>query len=337
MPAAQDRSGALFRVQTSNSLRLNATTPSHKFYVIINGIGGLATTNIYALNFDNDGVRMLITHVPFAHHKSFATYPEAWSYYTSFYTHISTPDDATFMNNNCPSESSNLNNPCPHFQEIQCLNFTPPASTVRAFVHYADLTHEIRSLRNASSNRMKNMSCTPIDGYTFLENHDPPTSRWMTALPRQETHRNNTTTGTLGPSAHTNTANRHAGGSHPPLETDDSSMHEQPFHTSTNHQHIDGASIENYQGYKDSSMYKQSTSASSNYRQPPPHHPSRNNNATTTDGHNNDSRRNQRTLPGLTTTTDHTRCQEEIAPRQPTIDNHPQHSKTRSSSHSTCL
>jgi hypothetical protein len=64
----QDRSGALYRVQANSALRMNATTPSHKFYVIINGIGGLATSNIYAMNFDNDGVRMLITHVPFSHH-----------------------------------------------------------------------------------------------------------------------------------------------------------------------------------------------------------------------------------------------------------------------------
>ena len=107
---------------------MNATTPSHKFYVIINGIGGLATSNIYAMNFDNDGVPMLVTHVPFSHHRSFPTYPEAWSYFTSYYVHINTPDDATFMNTNCPAESSNLNNPCPRFQEIQGLNFTPPAS-----------------------------------------------------------------------------------------------------------------------------------------------------------------------------------------------------------------
>ena len=281
MTATQDRSGALFRVQTSNSLRLNATTPSHKFYVIINGIGGLATTNIYALNFDNDGVRMLITHVPFAHHKSFATYPEAWSYYTSFYTHIATPEDATFMNNNCPAECSNLNNPCPRFQEIQGLNFTPPACTVRAFVHYSDLTQDIRSLRDASSNRMTNMCCTPIDGYTFLDNHDPTTSRWMTTLRRQDTHQHDTTTATSGPNTHTNATSRQAGGSHThPMEPDDSSMQEQSFHTTTDRQHDDGTSTEDYRQHDDSSMHEQSITASSRSRHHLPHQALRNNNAT---------------------------------------------------------
>jgi hypothetical protein len=135
--APQDRSGALYRVQANSSLRLNATTPSHKFYVVINGIGGLATCNIYSMNFDNDGIRMLITHVPHSHHKSFQTYQDAWTSYTSYYTHITTPDEATFMNENCPAESTNLNNPCRRFQEIEGLNFIQPAHSVRAILHYA--------------------------------------------------------------------------------------------------------------------------------------------------------------------------------------------------------
>jgi hypothetical protein len=125
---SQDRSGALYRVQANSSLRLS-TAPIHKYYVVINGIGGLSTANIYAMDFDNDGIRLLITHVPFSLHKSFPTYPEAWAYFTSYYPHINTPDEATFMNENCPRESSNLTNPSPRFQEIQGLNFTPPTRT----------------------------------------------------------------------------------------------------------------------------------------------------------------------------------------------------------------
>ena len=175
----QDRSGALYRVQRNSSLRLNATAPSHKFYVVINGIGGLATCNIYAMNFNNDGVRTLVSHVPHNHHVSFATYQEAWTYFTSFYTHITTPDEITFMNENCPAECTNLNNPCPRFQETEGLNFIPPACSVRAIVHYADLEPEIRLKRDTSSDRMRALSCTPIDGYTFLHDHDPDTAHWI--------------------------------------------------------------------------------------------------------------------------------------------------------------
>ena len=175
----QDRSGALYRVQRNSSLRLNATAPSHKFYVVINGIGGLATCNIYAMNFNNDGVRTLVSHVPYNHHVSFATYQESWTYFTSFYTHISTPDDIKFMNENCPAECTNLNNPCPRFQETEGLNFIPPPCSARAIVHYADLEPNIRLKRDTSSNRMRALSCTPIDGYTFLHHHDPDTAHWI--------------------------------------------------------------------------------------------------------------------------------------------------------------
>ncbi len=224
----QDRSGALYRVQANSALRINATTPSHKFYVVINRIGGLATSNIYAMNFDNDGVRMLITHVPFSLHRSFPTYPEAWSYFTLYYVHITTPDDATFMNINCPAESSNLNNPCPRFQEIQGLNFTPPACNTRAFVHYADLTQDIRDLRDASSRRMKALACTLIDGYTFLPDRDPDTARWL--------HRQQHASANFSNDATTYTQPVNNGHAHNPLHRDrsrhphpqdDASMHDQ--------------------------------------------------------------------------------------------------------------
>ena len=195
--SSQDRSGALYRVQANSSLRISAT-PSHKFYVVINGIGGISTTNIYALDFDNDGIRLLIQHVPFSMHKSFGTYPEAWTYFTSYYTHISTPDDATFMNENCPRESSNLTNPCQRFQEIQGLNFVTPSQTVRAFKHYDDLHDDIKLKRDAASHRMASIGCTPLDGFTFLAAHDPPTTVWISSLapppapfPQDDTHHHN--------------------------------------------------------------------------------------------------------------------------------------------------
>ena len=179
-----DRSGALYRVQANSSLRLS-TTPIHKYYVVINGIGGLSTANIYAMDFDNDGIRLLITHVPFSLHKSFPTYPEAWTYFTSYYPHIKTPDEATFMNENCPREASNLTNPSPRFQEIQGLHFTPPHPNVRAFKHYDEVSDNVKTKRDAASDRMTSLRCTPLDGFTFLHSYDPPSSRWLTPAENQ--------------------------------------------------------------------------------------------------------------------------------------------------------
>jgi hypothetical protein len=84
------------------------------------------------------------------------------------------------MNENCPAECTNLNNPCPRFQETEGLNFIPPACSVRAIVHYADLESDIRLKRDTCSQRMRALSCTPIDGYTFLPHHDPDTAHWIT-------------------------------------------------------------------------------------------------------------------------------------------------------------
>ena len=70
------------------------------------------------MNFGNGGIRTLINHVPFNMHLSFATHPKAWTYYTAFFPHLRTPEDAHFINENCPAEASNLTNPSKLFQDL---------------------------------------------------------------------------------------------------------------------------------------------------------------------------------------------------------------------------
>ncbi len=96
-PQPTDRSSNLFHVAATSQLTLNSSV-SHKFYAIVNGIGGIATANVYNMEFDVDGIRSLITHVPYNRHSSFPLEQEAWSYLIAHFPHITSPDDATHMN-----------------------------------------------------------------------------------------------------------------------------------------------------------------------------------------------------------------------------------------------
>jgi hypothetical protein len=89
-------------VASISPLSLHSNT-SHKFYTIINGVGGIAVAKVYSMDFDNDGIRTMITHVPFNQHKLFTTHQESWTFFVAFFPHIKSPNEATFMNENCPS------------------------------------------------------------------------------------------------------------------------------------------------------------------------------------------------------------------------------------------
>jgi hypothetical protein len=97
-------------VAFTSPLSLHSNT-SHKYYTIINGVGGIAVANVYSMDFDNDSIRTMITHVPFNQHKLFTTHQEAWTFFIAFYPHLKSPNKAMFMNENCPREASNLMNP----------------------------------------------------------------------------------------------------------------------------------------------------------------------------------------------------------------------------------
>jgi hypothetical protein len=91
---------------------------THKFYIIINGVGGIAVANVFQLNFNDDGVQACVSNVPFSSHKSFPTEAKAWQYFTSYYPHVESTSDAQFMNENCLIEASNLNNPVGVFKRF---------------------------------------------------------------------------------------------------------------------------------------------------------------------------------------------------------------------------
>ena len=142
--STHDRSSQLFRTQQTTPLNLQPTL-SNKFYVIINGVGGIATANVYRLNFNNDGVQARVTNVPFSMHKSFTTEIEAWNYFTLYFPHAKSHSDANFMNKNCPVEASNLTNPSRRFQEASGLNFTIPHNT-HEFFYFDNLSTSIQEL-----------------------------------------------------------------------------------------------------------------------------------------------------------------------------------------------
>ena len=175
-PQPTDRSSNLFRVAATSQLTLGSPA-THKFYAIINGIGGIATANVYNIDFDTDGVRSLITHVPYNRQKSFALEQDAWAYFIAHFPHIRTPDDATHMNEHCPCETTNLTNPSRLFQEKSGLCFTHPGKAVVAFTYFDQLPDAIKLTREAGSRRMTAQGLTPIDGYTFEEESPDHTTR----------------------------------------------------------------------------------------------------------------------------------------------------------------
>jgi hypothetical protein len=136
------------------------------------------------MNFDNGGIRTLINHVPFNMHLSFATHPEAWTYYTSFFPHLRTPEDALFMNENCPAEASNLTNPSKLFQDLTGFN-RAFNHTAREFFYFDHLSPDIQAKRLGASRRMFELGCHPSDDYTFLTLPSPTTP---TTTPTRQTN-----------------------------------------------------------------------------------------------------------------------------------------------------
>jgi hypothetical protein len=159
-------------VAPTSPLSLHSNT-SHKYYTIINRVSGIAVLNVYLMDFDNDGMRTMITDFPFNQCKSFTTHQEAWTFFIAYYPHIKSPNKATFMNENCPCKVLNLTNPSQQFQEIQGLNFILPSRDVKEFFHYDHLPTQIKEKCYAASLRMQAQGCSSIDGYTFIPSSDP--------------------------------------------------------------------------------------------------------------------------------------------------------------------
>ena len=162
---ASDRSSTVFRIAKNNPLPLQSQLIL-KYYVIVNGAGGIAGAGIFQMNFNDDGVCAHITNVPFNIHKSFHTEVEAWTYLSSFYPHVRSPDDISFMNENCPKEASNLTNPSPRVREVSGLAFSSHRN-INEFFYFDDLPDTIKTKRLAAT-RMLNLGLHPYDDYTFL-------------------------------------------------------------------------------------------------------------------------------------------------------------------------
>jgi hypothetical protein len=170
---AQDSGSILYRIARTSNLSIYSNA-SHKYYVIINGVGGIAVGNIYSMNFDNGGIRTLINHVPFNMHQSYATHPEAWTYLTSFFPHLHTPEDALFMNKNCPAKASNLMNPIKLFRDLTGFTVNSALNT-REYFYFDHLPPDIQAKCLGASRHMFKLDCNPSNDYTFFP-IPPPTT-----------------------------------------------------------------------------------------------------------------------------------------------------------------
>ncbi len=84
-----------------------------KYHAIFNGIGGIATANIYYCHFKDSNLVFLVNTISHMDHMSYDTPQEAMTAFRRYYRHCNTLDDIDYMNANAPMEASNLNNPCP--------------------------------------------------------------------------------------------------------------------------------------------------------------------------------------------------------------------------------
>ncbi len=117
----------------------------------------------------------MITHVPFNMHQSFATHPEAWTFFTAFYPLITPPNKAKYMNKNCPAKTSNLTNPSKYFRNVSGFTYTS-LHGIREYFYYDDLPPDIKAKRQAASDRMQSLGLTPSDNFTFINptSHNSP-------------------------------------------------------------------------------------------------------------------------------------------------------------------
>jgi hypothetical protein len=138
-----------------------------KYHVIINGMGGISTANIYFAHFDDNNIRTLTNGIAPSLHKSYNTFSEAFAaFQVYYYPYCTTKQHIDFMNANAPLESSNLNNPCPNFRYLLG-NYTPdPTKEVTWTMNPSNPT--IAQLCKLSSTCMRQCNNNPSQSYDFL-------------------------------------------------------------------------------------------------------------------------------------------------------------------------
>jgi hypothetical protein len=137
--------------------------------------------------------------VPFNMHQSFATHPEAWTFFTAFYPLINSPNNTKYMNKNCPAKTSNLTNPSKHFRDVSGFSYTSSRG-IRKYFYYDDLPPDIKAKRQAALDRMRSLGLTPSDDFAFISSTNP-TSHNSSHLhpPTPSTPPHHTTTCTNAP------------------------------------------------------------------------------------------------------------------------------------------
>ena len=158
---------------------VNTTSTAPRIYALINVAGGPATAGIYKGHFEDNRLRLLTDKVSFATFKKFPTEAEAWTYFLGYYKDY---DTYTFLNYNCPLESSNLTNPCPRIQEL-IRNSTNPQLKERKFYRPDLMAPHIILARLAATERMTSQHKSPTDSYDFLPDDHPRTFHSLTDLP----------------------------------------------------------------------------------------------------------------------------------------------------------
>ena len=194
-----DKTQSHFQQFKQSSLTLHIQ-PSNKFYCLVNGAGGIALANIYAMtNFDHI-LRNYVDGVSYAVHKSFATREYALQYLKLFYPFITTLSDIDHINANCCSITSNLNNPSPQIQETIQIRSATRSTQPNEVFYFNDLAEDAKRLRLAADTRRKNLNLSIIASYTFSDGEinllDNSTINYNNTTQQQQqqfTNHNNTT------------------------------------------------------------------------------------------------------------------------------------------------
>ncbi len=157
---------SLFKPSPLNTYIISSKNKKH--HAIFNGIGGIATANIYYCHFEENNLIFLVHTIPYMDHQSFDTPQEAMMAFRRYYRHCNTLDNINYMNANAPLEASNLNNPCPLIR-AKIREYRPdPTLKERIWPH--NLSNPIiKALCEALSQRMMNNNASPTDSYDFLD------------------------------------------------------------------------------------------------------------------------------------------------------------------------
>ncbi len=147
------------------------TIKNRKYYPIINGIGGIATANIYYGHWEDDGIINLVHGVSQSVHRSSDTYSGAMAQFTLWYSHCDTQEKIDFMNLNAIMEASNLNNPCPPLRQQYGPYVHDPDNTLNQTWTLNTVDPVILQLRTMASERMRSTNRSPTDCYDFLDDN----------------------------------------------------------------------------------------------------------------------------------------------------------------------